>query len=233
MHRLASSSCFTHPALCAVALVALGACQGCGTGAYKERMNKRLDELRRGGPSTAGLYGPGPVPGTPFSIRVPEAFKQGRPPGAVVDGKPVKVQRIQPPITIPGLKVTWEGHVDHEGSKLPFYCYLAVSDQNPTGRIQSQLKQQYENVDVTWSDYKDAAGKTWKRWRGDLVQDWLPQDSSGNDMPKRELSGMLEFDCRQEGNQWMIVGWRVPRAIRSTAKLEGVIGATLGSLQRK
>lgn len=207
--------------------------QGCGTGAYRERMNKRLEQLRHGAPSGAGLYQASQVPDTALWIRVPEAFKQGLVPGAVIDGKPVKVQRIEPPVTIPGLKVSWEGHAAHEGSQLPYYCYLAVGDRDPTGRIHDQLKQMYQNLDVTWSDYKDAAGKTWRRWRGEVAQDWIPLDASGNEMSPRELPGMLEFDCRQEGSQWIIVGWRVPRAIESTVKLDGVIAASLGSLERK
>jgi hypothetical protein len=211
--------------LAVAALLVLGVCQGCGTGAYRERMNKRLAELRQGTGNTGLLYAASQVPGTPLWIRVPQAFTQG-----FVPGGPGDARRIQPPVTVPGLKATWEAHVTHEGSKLPYYCYLAVSDSDPTGPIQNQLRQLYTGLNVQWSDFT-AGGKTWKRFRGDAEQDWIPLDSAGKEMPRRDLPGMLEFDCRQEGSHWMTVGWRVPDSIEGDAKLDRAIGPTLGSLE--
>ena len=134
---------------------------------------------------------------------------------------------------MPGLKATWEGSIGHEGRKLPYYCYLAVTDKDPTGPIKNQIQQQYGGQEVTWNEVTDEAGKTWKRFRADLEQDWLPLDDDGNETKSVTLRGMLQFDCRQEGKHWMIVGWRVPRPIEKAANLGAVIGPTLGSLELK
>lgn len=203
--------------------------QGCGTGAYRERMEARIAELRKGGGVTnVALYAPSQVGDTSLWIRVPRKFTQGMTPGAAVNA-----QRIQPPITLPGLKATWEGTVGSDGRKLPFYCYLAVSDNDPAGAVQREIKQLYAGVDVTWSEVNDSAGRPWKQFRADLEQDWIPQGQDDKELAKVSLDGVFQVNYRQEGSQYMIVAWRVPQSIESAVNLRALIPATLGSLEAR
>ena len=217
----------------ALAAFTLCVCTGCPTGSYRQQMQERGNQVAQTIPGDDQLWDYSQIGQSPLWIRVPLVFK--RP--LVKDGGQ-KIQRRQPLVIPPGLEVAWEGDLPHEGSLLPFYCYLAVTDADPTKKILDQLNQISPDHGTKWENYKDRSGKTWKKLRLNIEQDWIPLSEGSEEGTRVEgtalaLTGMLEFDCRQEGPNWVIVGWSVPQAIEGQANLNKVIDPTLSSLEAR
>lgn len=209
-------------------LSTLCVCTGCPTGAYREQMQKRGQQIAQHTPGSDLLTGPLPLPETTLQIRVPKCFTQE----AFLPDGPQKMQRKQLEIPIPGHLYTFESHADHDGVKLPYYCCLAVADKDPMSGIQKQLQLLFQGLDAKLED-RGAGNRTWKKIQVEIDQNWIPLDAGGKEMPSRTLPGVLEFDCVEAGGKWIIVGWRVPRAIEKAVKLDRAIGPMLASLEEK
>jgi hypothetical protein len=230
--RRGPSTPYVHLGRLVLILALVGVAGGCPTGAYRERLDKRLDQLRRGDPNADLLSAAANLPGTSLWLRVPTQFTVAMSPGG-----PESMKRKMPPVTVPGLVGTWEASVaEPDGTKMPCYFYAAIIDKaqnppDPTAAIQQEIQQLWQGVSAPWQDVADGAGRPWRRLRIDGEQDWVPLDKDGKEMPSRAMPGTLQFDCREDGGFWIIAGWRVPRSIEGAAKLDQVMAPTLAALQ--
>lgn len=209
-----------------------GVLAGCGTGAYRERMEKRLEELSRGVPGQDMLTDASPLPGTPLEFRLPLAFQVALSPA----GGQEKAQRRMPPITVPGVRGAWEAHVEQGGLKQPYYFYLGLAPKSPDPReaIRREIQGQWPDVRAQWEDFTDAAGRPWKRFRADLADlDWVALDGAGKETAPQQATGIVEFYCREEAGQWIVAGWRVQKSLASQVRLDGLISPTLANLTIK
>ena len=97
-------------------------------------MNKTLDQLRHEAKFSALRIEPVPIPGTPYKIRLPNAFFGNTgalftldSPDPVTGLPPLPPQLLQPgQMTIPGMHVVYQAAVlDERGVQLPYFCHIA------------------------------------------------------------------------------------------------------------
>ncbi len=216
----------------AAALAIASVAAGCGTGAYRERMERRIEQLRSGVPGGALLSDATTYPNTPLQLRVPTVFTNAFAPGS----GPEKMQRKTPMVTVPGLLATWEAHVQKDGEKLPYYFYLALIDKSedkrdPTAAILQEVQNLWSGIDARWNETRDPEGRAWQTLRIEADQDWVPLDASGKELAVKAVPGMLQFNCHDAGSHWIVAGWRVPRSIEKEVRIATYIAPVLGSLK--
>lgn len=194
---------------------------GCGGPAYDRLFAKRLAGLRAGAPFRI-LYGPKRIDDTQFLVRVPIAFRKSYTPESAHpdDNGPIRPDRLQPPfLQLPGLKTCYEGTVDHNGSKLPFYCYLAVDSGADFEALQkdllAKLKAKFPKAPDEWKtvDAQTPEDKAvqWKMIRVEAEQPFLV---SGQVEP-RMMPGIFELWVHAAQNDVVLIGWRTPSEINS------------------
>ncbi len=215
--------------------LAFSAVSGCGTGEYERRMEQRRVNKLRLETKLRGLYLPQDVPGTQVSFRLPRNLFLESPlvEGAPVGGKPVDVRRVKPDklMTIPGLKLTYEGFVDTEGVKLPYYCYVGVIDvqggqmmEDPSLKMRTELAAQRKGDTVTnWQDVRleapDGQESLWKKLRAETQQEFFILDKAGQGQFK-SMPGVLEVYLRAEMKYAVVIAWRMPTSIEKKINLE-------------
>ena len=192
----------------------LGVCGGCGTRGYEDRLEETVKRL--GQESVfAGMNPAVQLAGTQVTVQLPGFL--GESPLPADSG----AQRLAPPsIEVPDLKLTFEGAiVDTNGGRLPIYCYLAATAKDPQEQLRGQFQSAFSATVVQWEevDCKTPDGGTskWKRVRGtDENQEFYyvdkEQNSSYVPMPTT-----AEFYFRQEGDLFVVIGWRMPRSIEN------------------
>ncbi|MEX2112240.1 MAG: hypothetical protein WD845_03595 [Pirellulales bacterium] len=200
--------------------VGLASLPGCGGSAYESLTNRRLDQLRASAPFRV-LWGSSQIGESPVKIRVPMAYKTSYTPlsGHPDDGGRIKPDRFQPPfIELPGLQMCYEEFAGApDGSRLPFYCYLAVI---PNGNAQTQMKQLQEELKAkfpdtpdTWShvDAKTPTDKAvpWTMIRVEGEQPFYPK----NEKEPKVMPGILELWVHDAGSSVVLIGWRTPTSI--------------------
>ncbi len=216
------------------ALIGLGGLllAGCGTGAYRERMERRIEELSRGMPGQDLLSDVTPLPGTPLEVRVPPVFQKALSPKSGSE----KPARRTPPFTLPGLLGTWEAHLDQGGLKQPYYFYLGLTDasQNPQPMIEQQLRQEWPDLSIQWNEFPDALGRPWKRCHVVLADlEWVPLDAGGQEKPVQKATGRVDIFCLQDGRHWIVAACRVPESIADQVRLEDLYRPVLANLKVK
>jgi hypothetical protein len=161
---------------------------------------------------------------TPVKIRVPMAYKNSYTPlsGHGDDGGRIKPDRAQPPfIELPGLQLTYEEFAAAaDGSRLPFYCYLAVIPNGNAAtqmtELQKELKAKFPNTPDTWThvDAKTPSAKAvpWSMIRVEGDQQFYPKDSK----TPATMPGIFELWLHDAGEYVVLVGWRTPTAIDSS-----------------
>ncbi len=181
------------------------------------------------------LYAPLDVAGTQVSIRMPKTLFLEPPlvEGAPVGGKPVDVRRVKPEklVTIPGLKLTYEGYVDNEGVKLPFYCYVGVIDvpigqlaEDPSVKMRAELAAQRQPEALTnWQDVRvetpDGQESVWRKLRAENSQEFFTLDKAGQAQFK-SMPGVLEIYLHAEAKAVIVIAWRMPTCIEKAVSLE-------------
>jgi hypothetical protein len=207
---------------------------GCGTGEYERRLEDRHAEKTRIETKLSGLYLPLVVPGTTISVRLPKSLFPDPPlvEGAMVGGKPVDVRRVKPQklVTIPGLKLTYEGFIESEGGKLPCYCYVGVIDvpmqavEDPSVKMRAELSAQQPPPALTnWQDVslETPSGQptVWRKLRAENSQEFYTLDKAGQGEFKN-LPGVLEIYFRVEPKNIIVIAWRVPLSIDNKDKVD-------------
>jgi hypothetical protein len=200
------------------------ACAGCGVSQYNSLIGQRLAALRSAS-KFEGLYAPTQIPGTPFSIRVPQAFEHSYEPNSSHedDGGPISPDRLQPPfLKLPGLKVTYEGKATSSaGASLPFYCYLAVQPSQPggvdklVGQLEGQLKEKFPKAVGAWQpvDAETPEGRNvhWRSLRIEADQQFFVK--SGEKAVPGNMPAIFELWVHDAETHVVIVGWRAPKSI--------------------
>ena len=208
---------------------------GCGTGEYERRLEQRHAAKARLEKKLSVLYAPQDVPGTQVSVRLPKTLFLEPPlvEGVPVDGKPVDVRRVKPEklVTIPGLKLTYEGFVDNEGVKLPYYCYVGVIDvpigqivDDPSIKMRAELAgQQQQDTLGNWQDLQvetpDGQESVWKKLRSENSQEFYTLDKAGQGQFK-SMPGVLEICIHAEAKYVIVIAWRMPTSIEKNINLE-------------
>jgi len=205
---------------------------GCGTGAYRQRMEKRMEQLRRGVPGQAELSEAVQLPGTPLEIRVPKGFLTALSP----QGGSEHPARRTPPFPLPGLLGAWEAHGEQGGQKMPYYLYLGLVEksQNPQQLISQRIHQEWQDAPGDWKDFPDAEQRGWKRCQVVLADlEWVPLDSNGKELPVQKATGIMDIFCLQEGQHWILVACRVPQSMASQVRMEDIYRVLLANLKIK
>ena len=207
---------------------------GCGTGDYEQRLDQRHADKIKIEKKFSQLYAPQDVPGTQVSVRLPKTIFTEPPlvEGALVGGKPVDIRRVKPDklVTIPGLKLTYEGFVENDGVKLPCYCYVGataastgeIGDSN--GKIQAELAAQPPHDTLTnWERFQpetpDGHESQWVRLRFmNKKQEFFTVDKAGQGQFKT-MPGVLEVYLHAEPGYAVVIAWRMPTSIEGKVKL--------------
>jgi hypothetical protein len=208
---------------------------GCGTGEYERRLEARRTDKAKIEAKLRTLYLPLEVAGTPVSVRLPKTIFLDPPlvEGALVGGKPVDLRRVKPGklVTIPGLKLTYEGFVDSEGVKLPYYCYVGVIDaqggqvvEEAALKIHKELAaQRPQDTSMTWQDLRvetlDGSEGDWKKMRAESNQEFFTPDKAGQGQFK-SMPGVLEVYLRVEAKSGIVIAWRMPASIENKVNLK-------------
>lgn len=194
---------------------------GCGGSRYDTLINKRLGALRSGAPFRM-LSAPAEIPETPIKLRIPIVFRNSytAESGHSDDKGRIRPDRFQPPfLTIPGLKICYEGVVsDSVNGRLPFYCYVGVVEGGDATAISNdlltKLKETFKDAPEAW-DRVDARSPQdravpWKKVRVLGDQPFRP---GGEESEPRPLPGIFELWIHEADKYVVIVGWRTPTAI--------------------
>lgn len=192
---------------------------GCGTAEYKERMSIRVEQLGKETPYSELVDTA--IGATGVKIGKPEVFKT--PPLTPASG--VDQRRLMPPgVPIPDLQNTYEDFiVDSTGGRIPYYCYVAVTDMAVPGArdsvstIQMLMRKAYssERFRETAAHCKTPDGRAvvWKEFHISVDQEFYYENKDGQG-DFRIMKGTLEFYARQEEDLLVVIGWRVPDSIR-------------------
>ena len=174
------------------------------------------------------------MPGTPISVRLPKTLFLEPPlvEGAPVGGKPVDARRVKPEklVTIPGLKLTYEGFVDNEGVKLPYYCYVGAIDMSlgqvvddPSVKMRAELAGQQQQDTTSWQDVRvempDGQDSIWRKLRSESSQEFYTLDKAGQAQFK-SMPGVIEIYLRAEAKSIVVIAWRMPSSIEKKINLE-------------
>ena len=208
---------------------------GCGTGEYERRLEDRHAEKARLDSKLSGLYSPLVVPGTQISVRMPKSMFPDPPlvEGALVGGKPVEVRRVKPQklVTIPGLKLTYEGFMENEAGKLPYYCYVGVMDvpieqiaEDPSVKMRAELSAQQPPPALTaWQDVTletpEGQATSWRKLRAEASQEFYTLDKAGQGEFKN-LPGIMEIYFHAEAKTIVVLAWRVPASIEKKVDMQ-------------
>jgi hypothetical protein len=191
----------------------LGTCVGCGAGNYDTRLEETVKRLGQESPF-GEMYPPVQLPGTQVMVQLPKSLPESPLPSDF------DARRLKPPlVSLPDLKSTYEGFYTYpDGSKIAFYCYLAVADAAAAGSRSpaDQLRSQLQGALIDWSgrwepvQCETPTGQvtSWERLQCITEQDFYFFKADGN--PEfRKGKGTMEFYNRREGDLMLIIGWWV------------------------
>ena len=224
--------------VCVVIVLVAVFCLGCGTGEYRERVERGLTQSKLQAEFDS-LQPPKPIGDTPFTIRPPKLFKQS--PDVTAE---TMVERTFAPFgALPeGDASTWsyEGFIeDGGGGKMPFYLATAVRDmegfegQEPFGMLRTSLEAvcgeslgQWETVTC-----RTPQGGTveWKKIRGTAQQEFYYTDGKGKSM-NLPMAGLIEVYARNESGFLVVLGWRMPTSIEQNVGLDDLGPKVAGTL---
>jgi len=205
---------------------------GCGTGAYRERMEKRLAELRRGVPGQDELSEAVQISNLPLELRLLKVFATELSPTAGAEHP----ARRQPPFPLPGQVRTWEAHLEQGGLKIPYYVYLGLVErsQNPQERIRERIHQEWPDAKIEWKDFPDAQQRSWKRCQVLLADlDWVPLDTTGKEAAVQKQTGRMDIFLLQEGNHWIILACLAPEALATPLRRDDLYRVWLANVKMK
>lgn len=223
--------------LAAMAVLALGAAAGCGTGEYERRMQQSIQSgFATGGGGGAGGGGGGggvEVPGTSITLAVPSAYQ------LLAEG--TDPSRLTPPFDLPDRKATYEASIaDATQGKQHYYLYVATADAaaDPLAALVAQLGQKGLSAgSIEDSSVPIPGGDgNWKKVRATGQQEFFYLDASGQGQPTA-MDGIVEAwgGVHKPSNSYVLLVWRVPAVLAGAdyANLDGVPKATAASVGAK
>jgi len=197
---------------------------GCGTSAYNDLVKDRVAQLRAE-VKFQGMYASSQIPSSQLKLRIPMIMSNSysTASGHPDDGTKINPARLQPPfLNLPGLKLTYETrHKTADGTRLPFYCYIASTPGKPgdadrlCADFQKRLKQRFPDTPDTW-EAVDADSPTGfaVHWRKLRVVGEQPFFVKGGGMVEaRNMPGVFELWVHEGDGQIVILGWRSPQSI--------------------
>jgi hypothetical protein len=169
------------------------------------------------------LYAPQPLPGTTVAVRVPVLFKDSPLVEGVAgkDGKPVDSRRIKPGlIEVPWLKFTYEGFIDNpDGTKTPFYCYVAAVNKAAAGNLEADWKRQLASKGPAgeWSDFQsqtpEGQAVAWRMLQFNGPQEFCTIAQNGQEQYS-QVPGTFDIYLHEEAGNYVLIAWRVPASIQ-------------------
>lgn len=203
--------------------LAIGACCGCGTSEYRQRMAAGLEKLRQESQFNELLCDASEViQGARVSVRVPRVFQQSFVVGSIIKGnKPVESDRVKPPLVeLPEANITYEAMAPYAGGQVSYYCYLGAKELSGTkltnqgDALAADLRDKFPNTTGDWADLQFATPEggsvTWKKLRSTFDQKFYGVDKSGKPSFK-QMPGVLEIYYRQDAGCLVVMCWRVPK----------------------
>jgi len=166
-------------------------------------------------------------------------------------GKPVDPRRVKPEklVTIPGLKLTYEGFVDGaDGLKLPYYCYVGavnVSPEqiiagkfaDPTEKMRAELAALPQHETLTgWESFQgdtpDGRDNPWTKLRFVSNQEFVTINQAGQEQFVT-MPGALEICMRAETGFAVVIAWRMPVKIEKEVNLAKWLPLVAGCVSAK
>jgi hypothetical protein len=206
----------------------LSTCLGCGTRRYEDRLQETVKRLEQESVFSQ-MQPPVRLSDTPVMVQFPRFFDHAPLPD---DSDP---RRLKPPsVDIPGLKLTYEGFItDSEGGKIPFYCYLAATEEDPARQLQRQVRNAFPAEALDWQSVDcptpDGGTITWKQLQAEgtqgdgTEQEFYYVNESGQESFAKMPAKFL-LDLRQEGRLFLVIAWRAPTSIEKLIGQDGNFG---------
>jgi hypothetical protein len=175
------------------------------------------------GQTSAGQSQVVQLAGTPVTVQVPPFFDQPLPQNS--DPRRLRM----PAVELPDLKLTYEGHVtDDAGGRIPFYWYLAATPSNPELQLQQQVQAAFPAAHLQWQPTGRAAASDptvqWKALRATGAnQEFCYFDAQGQQSHPLIPATVVLLVC-QQGDVFVIMGWRVPTTIEGSIGSAGMYG---------
>lgn len=193
-------------------------CQGCGRGEYERRMEQFLTNQGAGG--GVKLYDPftlDTIQGKEIRVQMPLVFKD---PPYTPDVDRNEARKKIPFVELSGHKRTYEGFVvAQDGSKTPYYCYLAAIDLSREGRAVGQMKRALTTFSpsATTDGQKffakaDGSQSEWSYWRASGPMDFIKITKDGRE-EKVLGDGTLEVFGQTDDKVLLLVAWRYPESL--------------------
>ncbi len=235
---------FARPCLAAVAVLLLGACWGCGTGDYEERLNATTTSLVEDSEFKKDMYPPRQVPDAPFAFQMPKSFPENPlPEGEVAEeaAQPTDPRRLKPPIQsllLTDRKLTYETFYTYPGNggKIAYYCYFVARPKSksaartPLKVIETQLKRQWPKSRFRGVIYRSntvscttptGGSETWSRLvveSPDLQEFYFIDADKKADF--RTAKATLQFYTRTVADHTVIIAWRVPTDVKDLEEVD-------------
>ncbi len=201
---------------------------GCGTGGYEDVLEKQrwasgAAAPAPGAPAADKLGASQQIPGTPVSIRIPRVFTSPALAEGITDARRVKPGVV----TIPGLKLTYEGFIkDSTEGQMAYYCYVGVTSgplQTIATQLHDELAKKFPGAMAGWKDVSCATpeGQTiqCRKLRVLGKQELYYKDKAGKENYPANNDGVLEIYLYEKGGQVVIVAWRLPASIEANVGL--------------
>lgn len=229
---------------CAIVIGLLGVSQGCGTGAYQDRLDARVQQLGTAAQFSVLYDAPLTLPGTTALVRIPRKFTvvyDASTPDPDGGGSAIDTRRVQPSfLPLPSLKACYEGfEVDNSnngnnGIRLPTYCYLAA----PTAADVPQGKQLAEMLreslaakfgGASWEEVQCPSPSgppvTCKRIRVSGPQEFYTGPGQYT-----EMAGTFILYLHEGPGQPVLVGFRTPDSVAEKANFDSLSQLTAGTI---
>ncbi len=219
----------------------LATLSACGTAEYEQRMEKTAQEIgqvvERRREFDEALHGSSAIGDTAVEIRVPNVFQASYQEGSShpIDGQ-IDPRRFQPPfLSLPGHQLTYEAEANNaEEVPRPYYYYLAVTDGDPAqlrSGLLAELKKTFPDTPAGWENFEAQTPEgdtvSWKRIQVAGPQQF-PGFARGRFVQEDGIFALYHF---AEGEQNVLVGWRIPQAVASKVDMERLARLTAGSVR--
>lgn len=211
----------------ALALASSLSVAGCGTGEYNDRMKARAEELQFTGNFEDNLRSDTVSVSPDCTLRLPKLF----------DGDPPPSSNAAPPsvCNIPGLNTTHQKFVAEGEKAFPFYCYFAstpITEGLKADAFKAAIEAEVAKSGATGGKFTPVTVNTpsGQSVTWDLLTVTSMQNFAGKPpAPDSSIEGRFDLYFKSSGANFILVGWRAPKAAAGANKFFDDAKYSMGS----